>query len=165
MKKEPDLFFEKALKTGPRNKAFLVRLKKKPPRDLDKIIHSLHDQVFNDIDCLSCARCCRGLGPRVTDRDIDRMASFLKIKPSAFLQQYLKTDEDRDYIFQQMPCPFLMTDQYCSIYENRPAACREYPHTNRKRMYQLLDICYKNTFVCPAVYEITELLIKHYQHG
>ncbi len=30
------------------------------------------------------------------------------------------------------PCPFLGDDNYCSVYEARPKACREYPHTDRK---------------------------------
>ena len=54
-------------------------------------------------------------------------------------------------MLQTAPCPFLGHDNYCSVYEDRPAACREYPHTNRKNMYQILELTYKNTLVCPAV--------------
>ena len=61
---------------------------------------------------------------------------------------------------RQAPCPFLDSDNYCAVYDNRPNACREYPHTDRKRIIQLLDLTYKNTFVCPAVLEITEKIKK-----
>ena len=58
-----------------------------------------------------------------------------------------------DYAFA-----FLDGENYCLIYADRPNACREYPHTNRKKMYQVLDLALKNTLVCPAVLEITRKL-------
>jgi hypothetical protein len=69
-------------------------------------------------------------------------------------------DEDKDAVLKHAPCAFLGTDNYCSIYESRPNACREYPHTDRKKMHQILDLTMKNTLVCPAVLEITERLKK-----
>jgi uncharacterized protein len=56
------------------------------------------------------------------------------------------------------PCPFLDSDNYCRIYDDRPKACREYPHTNRKKMIQILDLTYRNTLVCPAVLEMLNRL-------
>jgi hypothetical protein len=82
------------------------------------------------------------------------------MRPGEFIDKYLKIDEDKDYVLKQAPCPFLGPDNYCSVYDSRPNACREYPHTDRKRIAQLLDLTYKNTFVCPAVLEITVRLKK-----
>lgn len=31
-----------------------------------------------------------------------------------------------------MPCPLLGRDNYCAVYADRPKACREYPHTDRR---------------------------------
>ena len=42
----------------------------------------------------------------------------------------------------------------------RRTACREYPHTNRKRFYQILDLSLKNTEICPAVADVFEGLKK-----
>lgn len=89
-------------------------------------------------------------------RDIERAAKATKLKPSDFIDTYLQIDEDKDYVLKQAPCPFLNTDNYCDIYKDRPTACREYPHTNRKKMQQILTLTYKNTLVCPAVLDITE---------
>jgi Fe-S-cluster containining protein len=86
------------------------------------------------------------------------LARFLKIKPGDFIQTYLRIDEDKDYVLQVAPCPFLGIDNYCSVYEARPRACREYPHTDRKKMVQITELTYKNTLVCPAVLEIVERL-------
>ena len=104
------------------------------------------------------ANCCKSISPIVIDRDIDRIAKFLKIKPSKAIEDYFELDEDEDYVFRQTPCPFLMADNYCMIYEARPRACREYPHTDRKRFSQIANLTYKNTFVCPAVFDVVEEL-------
>ena len=86
----------------------------------------------------------------------------MRLKPAQFIEQYLHLDEDNDYVLNAAPCPFLLADNYCSVYEDRPTACREYPHTNRKRFYQLLDLTLKNTLICPAAYEIVEEMKKKY---
>jgi Fe-S-cluster containining protein len=65
-------------------------------------------------------------------------------------------DEDGDYVFRSAPCPFLDLENYCTVYESRPLACREYPHTNRKRFYQVVDLSLTNTEICPAVASIFE---------
>jgi Fe-S-cluster containining protein len=144
-------------------KPLFKKLKKKPPKDFDITVHLLHDETFEKIDCLLCANCCKTLGPRITDNDISKLARHLKMKPGNFIKQYLSTDEDGDYVFREMPCPFLMPDNYCMVYEVRPKACREYPHTDRKRFYQALDITLKNMDTCPAVYEIVEKIQSTYE--
>lgn len=120
----------------------------------DELFHELHEKEFEQIDCLQCAKCCRDLGPLLTDRDIQKLSQFLKIKPSAFTDKYLRIDEDGDYVFKSMPCPFIGGDNYCSVYEVRPTACRDYPHTDRKNIKGILDICIKNAAICPAVENI-----------
>ena len=149
---------EKAQQVSAENKVFFKKLKKKKPKNLDNVVHALHEEVFEEIDCLACANCCKSLGPRITDNDIARLAKHLKLKPGKLIEEYLKIDEDGDYVFKEMPCPFLMPDNYCMVYNYRPKACREYPHTDRKRFYQALNVTQKNTATCPAVFEIIEKL-------
>ena len=142
------------------NQQFFKRLKKIKPKVLDKLIHPLHEEVFECTDCLKCANCCTTTGPLFTDKDISRIAKHFRIKPFKFTQQYLRIDEDRDYVLKSVPCTFLGEDNYCSIYEVRPKACREYPHTDRKKQNQLLNLTEKNIEVCPAVFNIVEKLKK-----
>ncbi len=134
------------------------KLKKQNQHKLDDIFDELHNREFSDYDCLDCANCCRTLGPRLSQRDIDRMASSVKMKSNKFFDTYLKVDEDGDFVFRNMPCPFLMPDNYCMIYDSRPKACREYPHTNQKNMKSILTLCIKNSETCPVVYKILEKL-------
>lgn len=143
------------------NENFYRRLKLKSPRNLDDLFHTEHDKAFEEIDCLSCANCCKTTSPIFYQRDIERAAKACRLKPGDFIDKYLRIDEDNDYVLKQAPCPFLDGENYCVIYEDRPNACREYPHTDRKKMQQILDLTFKNTLVCPAVLKITEEIKKH----
>ncbi|EHI74876.1 Fe-S-cluster oxidoreductase [Streptococcus criceti] len=139
---------------------FLASLKKKAPKNLDKIVQEVHSEVFNEIDCTQCANCCRTLGPLFTEADIQRISKIFRMKLSVFEETYLRVDEDGDKVFQSMPCPFLGEDNLCSIYEMRPKACREFPHTDRKKFYQINHLTIKNTLICPAAYLFVEKLRK-----
>jgi Fe-S-cluster containining protein len=139
---------------------FLQSLKKEDPRKVDIAFHRLHDEVFAELDCLTCANCCKTTSPIFYQTDIDRASRALDMRPGDFVEKYLKVDEDKDFVLKSAPCPFLESDNRCRIYEDRPKACREYPHTNRKKMVQIMDLTARNTQVCPAVFEMVERLKK-----
>jgi len=140
------------------NKKFFAKLKARPPKDLDEQFHDLHDKVFSEIDCLNCANCCKTTSPIFRDIDIDRLAKHLGIRPAELVDKYLHLDHEGDYVLNVAPCPFLGPDNYCSVYSARPKACREYPHTDRKNMLQILPLTLKNTLVCPAVGRVVRQL-------
>jgi len=142
------------------NKTFFIKLKKKPPKQLDYIMQELHEAEFKKTDCLKCANCCKTTGPLFTAKDIERISKHLKLKPKQFTEQFLLLDEDNDYVLQAVPCTFLGADNYCSIYEVRPKACREFPHTNRKKFQQITNLTLKNVAICPAAYNIVEEMKK-----
>lgn len=153
-----DRFREVAKNKSEENKKFLNRLKKQDQRKVDDTFHEMHEAVFAETDCLTCANCCKTTSPIFYQTDIERAAKFLRMKPGDFTEKYLSIDEDKDFVLKSSPCAFLGADNYCSIYDSRPKACREYPHTNRKKMVQIMDLTYKNTLVCPAVLEMVERL-------
>lgn len=132
----------------------LMNLKKKRAKNLDRIFEELHDKVFDKIDCLSCANCCKTTSPIFRDIDIKRISKHLRVTEMQFISSYLRMDEDRDYVLKSSPCYFLGSDNKCDIYDVRPLACREYPHTNRKNMFQIMELTIKNTEICPAVARI-----------
>lgn len=155
-----DKFRQQAGNKAAENKKFLQRLGTKDSRKVDEAFHEIHEAVFEELDCLTCANCCKTTSPIFYPTDIDRIAKFLRMRPGDFMQKYLRVDEDKDFVLQSSPCPFLDADNYCSIYEHRPKACREYPHTNRKKVVKIMELTYKNTLVCPAVLEMVERLKK-----
>lgn len=154
---------QKARRQQSEHKKFLNQVKNKPPKDFDRQMHEIHDEVFDRIDCLSCANCCKTTGPLFTQKDIERLSDLFRMKPSQFIDKYLRIDEDNDYVLQSVPCPFLGTDNYCSVYEHRPKACREYPHTDRKKFYQINHLTLKNTLICPATYEVVEEMMRKFK--
>lgn len=142
------------------NKKFFAKLRKKPPKKLDYLMQELHEEEFSRTDCLECANCCKTTGPLFTDKDVTRIAKHFKMKEQAFIAQFLKIDEDNDYVLQSVPCTFLGADNYCSIYEVRPKACREFPHTDRKKFQQISNLTLKNVAICPAAFTIVEEMKK-----
>ncbi len=130
------------------------KMGKTKSNQLDKLFHDQHQRVFKKVDCLACANCCKTTSPIFRDVDIKRIAKHLRLSEQKFIELYLRMDEENDFVLKKSPCYFLNTDNTCSIYEYRPLACREYPHTDRKNMYQILNLTQKNTLVCPAVAEI-----------
>ena len=120
-------FNQQAKKKAVENKAFLKKLKNQDSRKVDDAFHQLHEEVFEEIDCLTCANCCKTTSPIFYQTDIERVAKSLRMKPGDFIEKYLRIDEDKDYVLKYSPCPFLDAENYCSVYADRPKACREYP--------------------------------------
>lgn len=132
------------------------RIKKKK---LDTVFQNAHESAFSKIDCLDCANCCKTTSPIFRDADIKRLSKYFRIKPVQFINNYLHLDKDQDYVLNFSPCTFLNDDNTCSVYEHRPLACKGYPHTDRKNMYQVISLTEKNTEICPAACEIIDDIV------
>ena len=148
---------EKVRLTRHSRKDAFKMLRRQKPRELAVAINVEHEEVFQRVRCQDCAHCCETTSPIFTDRDVPRIAKALGMRPSAFTERYLKLDDDQDYVLKSSPCAFLdKSDKSCLIYDVRPKACREYPHTDDPKQMHLLELTAKNVEVCPAVFEIME---------
>lgn len=156
MREQLEQLPQRAKDTARETKSFFQRLKKRPPKKLDKITQDIHEEVFAQTNCLDCANCCKTTGPLFERKDITRIAKYLRLKPAQFEAQYLRIDEENDWVLQQVPCAFLEEDNTCSIYDVRPKACREFPHTDRPKIYQIAQHTQKNVAICPAAFSIVE---------
>lgn len=125
-----------------------------------KALPILHEQAFAQIDCLQCANCCKNHSPRFKQPDIKRIAKRLKLKEGELIARYLKLDNDGDFVVQSSPCPFLATDNTCTIYEDRPSDCARYPYTDEDVLLKRVNLTLKNATVCPAVHHVLEALTK-----
>ena len=79
---------------------------------------------------------------------------------SQFVERRLRQDEDGDMVFTSMPCPYFGADGYCLVYEDRPEACRDYPHMDRGRQKSRISLHIENLGHCPAVVLATEYLME-----
>lgn len=143
-------------KKHPALKKVIKKIKAKKPKNLDYQFEEAHDEIFEKIDCLQCANCCKTTSPMFFEKDIDRLAKFLRMRTTAFIEQYLERDTDGIYALKSTPCTFLGSDNYCTVYDARPKACREFPHTNHRKMIGKMNLAEKNLEVCPAVNLIIE---------
>lgn len=125
-----------------------------------KELPELNDEAFSKIDCLQCANCCKNYSPRFTPPDIKRISKYLGIKEGEFRDRYLRTDEDGDNVLQGLPCPFLGSDNYCSIYEVRPTDCARFPYMDDDFMLKRQPLALKNSSFCPITYYVIERLIE-----
>jgi len=125
-----------------------------------KQLPDLHEKAFAEVDCLTCANCCKNYSPRFKTPDIKRISKLLKLKESVFIDTYLVLDTEGDYVTNTKPCPFLGADNYCSIYEDRPSDCKRFPYTDEDVLIKRPAITLKNSTFCPAVHHVLEHLLK-----
>ncbi len=156
MKKEYESLLSSAKVRYAQNEKCIHMLSKKKIRDFEDTVQSLHEEAFQKIDCSLCANCCRVLGPRLNETDINRLASLFRMKRGSFVARYLQVDEDGDHVFKSMPCPFIQDDNRCFVYDARPRACVEYPHTDEKNVHAKLFRLLTNTLYCPAAFLVVE---------
>jgi len=96
--------------------------------------NTFHFSCHKGIACFT--ECCAKLSLILTPYDILRMKTRLKLTSDEFLERYSDTILDNNSRFpmvklkmmsdQEQACPFVTNDG-CSIYEDRPEACRLYP--------------------------------------
>lgn len=134
------------------------RLVHKSNKKIDQLADEMHDQVFEKVDCLDCANCCKTIPAMVSKTDSKRISKYLGLKEKEFEKQYLTRDDDQDWVMKVSPCVFLAEDNTCDIYDVRPKACRQYPHTNDLEFKQNAHLHADNAVYCPAVYHILERL-------
>lgn len=95
--------------------------------------HKIHFRCYKGIACFNA--CCQHADVTLTPYDIVRLKNRLGLRSDAFLRDYavpfefepqgiagvkLRTLDDN-------PQCLFMTEEGCSVYEDRPAACRYYP--------------------------------------
>lgn len=119
----------------------------------DDTVKHIHEAVFEKTDCLECGNCCKSAPPIIKNQDIKRIAKHLAIPPKTFKRKYVLEDIDGSLSFNYVPCHFLQEDNRCSIYEVRPEACRDYPHTDQ-HFFKRKELHKENSIICPAVEKI-----------
>src|SRR6185436_10110868 len=117
-------FRYKARHNKRRFRRFLTVLEKNAPRKLSVAALAADKAVWQEVDCLSCANCCKTMSPTYTPTDIKRISAHLNLTPSALKQKYLYKDNEGDWLNISKPCQFLdLKTNMCGIYEVRPADC------------------------------------------
>ena len=126
----------------------------------DRVLRRIAEGIEERIDCTQCANCCKVATVIVSQRDVERLARYLRIAPARFRAEYTVESEEEGRILrrtEEAGCTFL-DGKSCTVYDARPETCQRFPHLVRgsgslaSRMWQFTDrACY-----CPIVYNALE---------
>lgn len=147
-------------KSAEHQKLYKQMLQRADKNKVLKLLPDLHEEAFEKVDCLQCANCCKNYSPRFKTPDIKRIAKHLRMKEGDFIDTYLYLDEEGDYVVRSKPCPFLGSDNYCSIYEVRPSDCERFPYTDEDVILKRQPLTLKNSSFCPITYYVLEGLLE-----
>jgi uncharacterized protein len=118
-------------------------------------------QIQQQIDCTTCANCCRHSIVTVDEADIEAIAQHLKLDAKQVRGLYTLPDPDapggRILQSTQDGCIFL-DRKLCLIYEARPKPCRDFPHISSARPSlggRFSSLC-RWASLCPIVYNALE---------
>jgi len=126
--------------------------------ETDAIVRKTTDEIWSQIDCTKCAHCCKTMQVAVDATDVKRLAARLGITPQKFSRRYTKVDEYRERWFAKSPCEFLGEDNCCTIYEDRPKACRDFPYLHSDHFVGRTMMMISNTSRCPIVFNVWQAL-------
>lgn len=150
-------------------RSFLNRIEKNPPAKLDIISERVDKEVWKEVDCLSCANCCKTMTPTYTVKDIKKISAHLDMPVTEFKNKWLRKEKGTgDWINKSLPCQFLDNKtNMCGIYEVRPADCAGFPHLPKKKMVEYIHVHKQNIDSCPATFKMVEkmMLLLHKHKG
>lgn len=146
-----------SLKHASEDKKFAEFLKTQDSQAVDGLVQSLSQNVAAGIDCTKCANCCKSLTVAINYQDMSAIADTLEIEVQVFKSRFMKKESDKGLVLNRKPCPFLKNN-LCSVYENRPATCRTYPHLEKGQLISRLGNVLSNLAVCPIAFNTFELL-------
>lgn len=124
---------------------------------LDAMVQATTAKVWEQIDCKACANCCRTAQVMVDAADIARLAKRLALSKAEFTRRYISTVAAGEMMLSTQPCPFL-EGNVCSVYEDRPQSCRDFPYLHEKNFRSRSISMVENTSLCPIVFNTYESL-------
>jgi Fe-S-cluster containining protein len=153
-------FRRKVRQTKRSLRRFLTKLEKNPVKGMQALAATMEKEVWQEIDCLSCANCCKTMTPTFTNADMKRIAAHFGESVDEFKAKWLyKQRNTGDWLNKVEPCQFLnLKDNKCSIYAVRPADCAGFPHLP-KRMVDYMHVHKQNIEYCPATHRLVEKMM------
>jgi len=132
--------------------AFLKKFDTQTVPGINQKVDEASDAAWSQVECLSCANCCKVMTPTFTKSDLKRISAHFRMSEKDFYNKWLETDKKNgDKVNRIQPCQFLnLEDNKCSIYEIRPDDCAKFPHFKRKPFAEYNHIHRQNLEYCPA---------------
>src|SRR5690348_6222757 len=88
---------------------------------VERRFRHIAQEVEDAIDCTACANCCREATARVTNRDVEKLARFLRVKPAQFVRDYCEENDEEGLILKRTAAGCIFLDgNACTVYDARP---------------------------------------------
>ena len=143
------------------NKEFIKFIKSQKGKNFDALVFQLADKYIAETDCTTCGNCCKNLHPALEEKDIQKLANHLQESTQNFKDKFLEEAPNKScFYIKNSPCSFL-EGNICSVYENRPASCADYPHLHQPHFRFRIESIMENYVICPIVFKTIEGLKKH----
>ncbi len=135
-----------------------LRVHMKTHATAERRLRRIAEKIEDEIDCTTCANCCRVATVRLRERELESLARHIGVSRREFTRDYAERTEE-GWILKRTEkgCVFL-EGNLCSVYEARPMTCEDFPHLVRgegslvSRMWEMPD---RATF-CPIAYNTLE---------
>jgi Fe-S-cluster containining protein len=125
----------------------------------ERRLKRIAQEVEEQIDCTTCANCCRVATVKLVERDVEKLTRHLGMSKAQFLERCAQQDPEEGLVLKRNSegCVFL-EGNLCGVYEARPHTCSTFPHLTHgagsllSRLWEMPDrACY-----CPIVYNTLE---------
>ena len=140
---------------------FLTKLEKSTLRGFDGYVGTVEKKVWAEVDCLSCANCCKTMTPTFNEKDLKRISAHFGQTVDEFKKKWLFQERAaaKDWMNKNEPCQFLnLKDNKCSIYAIRPDDCAGFPHLSKK-FKDYAHVHKQNVEYCPATHKLVEKMM------
>jgi Fe-S-cluster containining protein len=140
------------------NNQFVKFLRNHKASTIDAYVQPMVEKVYAETDCLACGNCCKSLRAPFQKEEVEIIAPYLNCSSSDFLEKYIQEIPLKNYgIMKTNPCLFL-DGNACTIYQQRPSSCADYPHIHHKGFKYRIKSIMENYSVCPMVVSVIEEL-------
>lgn len=102
-------------------------------RDLD-LAYDVCMSMRDAGECVCCGRCCHQPFITVMDEEVERISGSAGIDAGDFVTRYLYREDGRWLMRKEGACRFLGGDNRCTIWQDRPEICRDFPYMVSKLM-------------------------------
>jgi Fe-S-cluster containining protein len=93
----------------------------------------------------------------VTEAESDLVSKKLNMTSLAFKEKYIEESLGGQMIMNTIPCHFLK-EKKCSIYNDRFAECRDFPHLHKTNFNGRLFGTLMHYSICPIIFNVVEQL-------
>lgn len=108
----------------------LAKISPEMEKDLD-LAYDICMSYRGMFPCEMCGKCCHQPNIIIRPEEVDRVSTAAGVDLYTFMTRYVYQTSDGRILINKKedgPCPFLGKDRRCTIWEDRPEICDDFPY-------------------------------------